>query len=85
MKKTEKSNIPNYKSLIMMMPKETRLALRDEFLKKSGLPYPSFYTKLRRNKFRLLEMNLMNELIEKHTFGNKSKDNESSLETKDEL
>lgn len=66
MKKTEKSNRPNYKSLIMSMPKDIRLALRDEFLRRSGLPYPSFYTKLRCNNFRLLEINLMNELIEKY-------------------
>lgn len=66
MRKTENQTEMVFKYHYDQLPVKTRSALRDEFLEESGLPFPSFYYKLKSNAFRPLEANLMKKLLKKY-------------------
>lgn len=66
MRKTEKPQEMVFKYHYDQLPVKTRTALRDEFLAESGLPFPSFYYKIKGNAFRPLEAALMKQLLEKY-------------------
>ncbi len=56
MKESDKSNrIAFIEYYFTLSPKEKQ-RVRDEFLKSSGISYPTWYSKLNRNNFSILEM-----------------------------
>lgn len=59
MNESEKISFRDY---YFSLPTEEQRKLREEFLSRSGLSYPSFYGKLHRKKYRPLERNLLEEL-----------------------
>lgn len=52
------------------MEKGTRLKLRDEFLKRSGMSLITFYDKLRKDSFKPLERILFEKLFNDKQFNN---------------
>lgn len=66
MRKTEKPQEMVFKYHYDQLPIKVRTALRDEFLAESGLPFPSFYYKIKGNSFRPLEAALLKQLLKKY-------------------
>lgn len=65
MKKEKSTEFPKMalKGHYDSLPEEQRVILREQFLSESGLSLPSFYQKLREDKFRPLERNLFHRLL----------------------
>lgn len=46
------------------LSEEAKIEFREAYLTKSGMPYTTFYYKLRTNTFRPLEQNLFDKLLQ---------------------
>lgn len=66
MRKTENQSEMVFKDHYSKLPREMRTSLRDEFIVQSGMPFPSFYSKLKNNSFRPLELALFKQLLKKY-------------------
>jgi hypothetical protein len=51
-----KKNVENFIDFYKQQDVGRRRIIRDEFLEKSGMTYPAWYSKLRRNVFSKLEL-----------------------------
>ena len=59
---SEKTDQIVFKYYYEGLPEDEKTSIRDGFLSASGIAYTSFYYKLRKGKFSLLEQNKLEEL-----------------------
>ena len=59
MAKNEKKTFVEYYS---SLPKEEQLIVRNKFLSQSGISYPTFYSKLSRKRYNLLEQKALEDI-----------------------
>lgn len=52
----------NFKQYYFSLPEKERFAIRDEFLRQSKIPYPTWYSKIYRGKFSRLELNALGSI-----------------------
>lgn len=52
----------NFKEHYFSLPEKERLSVRDEFIKQSMIPYPTWYSKIHRGKFSRLELNTLQSI-----------------------
>ena len=54
------------KELYLGASAEQRMAFRDAYLEYTGMPYTTFYYKVREDRFRPLELKAFNKILEKY-------------------
>jgi hypothetical protein len=59
----EKKEKMTFKDYYRSLDIDAKKSLRDSFLERCNMPYPTFYSKLARNHFSLLEMEALQPFI----------------------
>jgi chemotaxis methyl-accepting protein methylase len=61
----EKKEKMTFKDYYRTLDIDSKKSLRDSFLERCNMPYPTFYSKLARNHFSVLEREVLEPLIKK--------------------